>query len=86
MSKIRVIICRVAEEDAGQMTELGSYELPEIGLSEVSSETTLDELEQTTYEKGNEILKGILQAQWSRIDEELAREYRERFSPSGSNE
>jgi len=86
MSKIRVIICRVDDEASEQLTEIGSYDMPEIALSEVQSETTLDALEQATHEKGNAILREVLQAQWTEIDQGLAEEYRQRFSPSGSEE
>jgi len=86
MNKIRVIICRVDAEDAEKMTEIGSYDMPEIALSEVSREMTLDEIEQRSYEKGNAILKGVVQAQWAEIDQELASQYRQRFPPSGGNE
>ncbi|MEZ4659921.1 MAG: hypothetical protein R2911_20390 [Caldilineaceae bacterium] len=85
MSKIRVIICRVDDEDAEKMTEIGSYDLAEIGLGAGNNERTLDEIEQRTYEKGNVILKGLVQAQWAEIDQELARAYRQHFPPSGSN-
>lgn len=86
MSRIRVIICRVEDENPEQMTELGSYDMPEVSLSEVKSETTLDEIEQVTYEKGNAILRRVVQAQWNEIDQGLAKGYRQRFSPWRSNE
>lgn len=86
MSKIRVIICRVDDETPEQMTEIGSYDMPEIAISEVKSETTLDALEQATHEQGNAILREVMQAQWAEIDEGLVKKYHQRFSPSGSDE
>lgn len=86
MSKIRVLICRVDDENPDRMTELGSYDLPEIGLSSVKSKTTLDEIEQVTHEQGQTILRGVVQAQWAEIDQALANEYRQRFSPSRGDE
>jgi hypothetical protein len=84
MSYIRVLICRVDDENDDQMTELASVDMPEVDISTLKPETALDELEATTYEQGQAILRRLLQAQWAGIDEVLAEQYRQRFSPGGS--
>jgi hypothetical protein len=48
-------------------------------------ETALDDLEQTTHDVGNAVLRRVLQAQWDTIDAQLAADYRRRFSPSGAD-
>jgi len=81
MSQIRVLICRIDEQNADQMTELARFEVPEVEVRTLNPETALDELEATTREIGYAILRRLLQARWEAIDEELAEEYRQRFSP-----
>jgi hypothetical protein len=81
MSHIRVLICRVDAADADQMTQLAAFDLPEADITALKPETALDELETTTYETGNAILRHLLQAQWEMIDARLAEQYRQRFSP-----
>ena len=81
MSRIRVLICRVDDADADQMTELTAFDLPEADITALKPETALDELETTTQETGNAILRRVLQAQWETVDARLAEQYRQRFSP-----
>jgi hypothetical protein len=81
MSRIRVLICRVDDADADQMTELAAFDLPEADITALKPETALDQLETTTRETGNAILTHMLQAQWEMIDARLAEQYRQRFSP-----
>jgi hypothetical protein len=45
MSHIRVLICRVEDQSPDQMTELAHVDLPEIDVSALQPETTLDDLE-----------------------------------------
>jgi hypothetical protein len=85
MSCIRVLICRVDDENDAQMTELASVDMPEVDISTLKPETALDELEATTYEQGQAILRRLLQVQWAGIDKTLAEQYRQRFSPGGSD-
>jgi hypothetical protein len=84
MSYIRVLICRVDDPASEQMTELATFDLPAIDISALRPETALDELETTTQEMGNRILRRTLQAQWDLIDAELTDKHRQHFSPSGS--
>lgn len=85
MSCIRVLICRVDDENDDQMTELASVDMPEVDISTLKPENALDELEATTYEQGQAILRRLLQVQWAGIDKTLAEQYRQRFSPGGSD-
>jgi hypothetical protein len=83
MSHIRVLICRVDDPVSEQMTELAAFDLPATDVSALQPETALDELETTTQETGNAILRRMLQAQWDLIDAELTDKHRQHFSPSG---
>ena len=83
MSHIRVIVCRVDNPAAEQMTELAAFDLPAPDVFTLQPETALDELETTTQETGNAILRRTLQAQWDLIDAELTDQHRQHFSPSG---
>ncbi len=81
MSNIRVLICRVADPASDQMTELAAFDLPATDVSTLQPETALDDLETTTHETGNAILRRTLQAQWDVIDAELTEQHRQHFSP-----
>ncbi len=83
MSHIRVLICRVDDPASDQMTELAAFDLPPTDVSTLQPETALDELETTTHQTGNAILRRALQAQWEIIDAELTDKHRQAFSPSG---
>lgn len=82
MHRIRVIICDVDDQTPGTMTELAAFDLPAPDLATLAPETALDDLEQTTYDTGNAILRRTLQARWDLVDAALAEQYRQRFSPS----
>ncbi len=45
-----------------QMTELASVDMPAVDISTLKPETALDELEATTYEQGQAILRRLLVA------------------------
>ncbi len=81
MRHIRVLICRVDDPTSEQMTELAAFDLPATDVSSLQPETVLDDLETTTQETGNAILRRTLQAQWDLIDAELADKHRQAFSP-----
>ena len=85
MSHIRVLICRVDDPASEQMTELAAFDLPPTDVTALQSVTALDDLELTTQETGNAILRRTLQAQWDLIDAELTEQHRQAFSPSGSS-
>jgi hypothetical protein len=83
MSHIRVLICRVDDPDTDHMTELAAFDLPTTDVTALQPDTALDDLESTTQETGNAILRRALQAQWDLIDAELTEQHRQAFSPSG---
>jgi hypothetical protein len=82
MSHIRVLVCRVDDPDSDQMTELAAFNLPASDVTALQPDTALDELETTTQESGNAILRHVFQAQWDLIDAELTEQHRQSFSPS----
>ena len=82
MSRIRVLICRVDDQSPDQMTELAHVDLPEVDVTALKPETTLDDLEASTQEAGATILRRLLQAQWEEIDAELTQKTRQTFPPS----
>ncbi len=81
MRRIRVLICSVDETTPDEMTELAAFDLPTTDVAALRPETTLDDLETTTQETGNAILRRVLQAQWETIDAQLTGDHRQRFSP-----
>jgi hypothetical protein len=82
MRRIRVLICEVDDQAPDTMTELAAFDLPTDDLAAMAPQTALDDLERTTYETGNAILRRTLQARWDLVDAALAEQYRQGFSPS----
>jgi hypothetical protein len=82
MRRIRVVICEVDDQTPDTMTELAAFDLPSLDVAALAPETALDDLEQTTYDTGNAIVRRTLQARWDLVDVALAEQYRQRFSPS----
>jgi hypothetical protein len=66
MSHIRVLICRVDDPASNRRTELAAFDLPTSDTSTLQPETALDQLETTTHQTGNAILRRVLQAQTDR--------------------
>ncbi len=81
MRHIRVLVCEVDDATPDTMRELAAFDLPPTDVSTLQPETALDELETTTQETGNAILRRTLQAQWDLIDTELTEQHRQSFSP-----
>jgi hypothetical protein len=86
MSQIRILICRVDENDSNNMTEIASYDLPEMDIQTLNPEVALDEAEATLHKQGQSILQRALQAQFEEVDRDLVEAYRQDFSPSRGNE
>lgn len=86
MGRLRVTISRVDEQNEDRMTELASFEMPEVDVGELKAETALDELENSTYEQGQNILRRLLKARWEEIDEKVAETYSQDFSPREAEE
>jgi len=82
MSRVRVVICRVEDEGAGERTtEVARFDLPETDLSVMEAGTGLDALEEVTHQHGQAVLRGVLQAQWEATDAAAVAAHRRRFSP-----
>lgn len=82
MRRIRVIVCEVDDQTPNTLTELAAFDLPSPDVATLTPETALDDLEQTTGEIGNAVLRRALQARWDLVDAALAEQHRQRFSPS----
>jgi hypothetical protein len=85
MSRVRVVICRVEDVGAGaeeRTTEMARFDLPETDLDAMEPGTGLDVLEETTHQRGQAILRRVLQAQWEATDAAVEA-YRRRFPPWG---
>src|SRR5512134_1204330 len=81
MRRIQVVIQEVDDASTQPPTQLASFDLPQADLAALRPETALDDLEATTHQTGNAILRRALQAQWDVVDAALAEQYRQRLSP-----
>jgi hypothetical protein len=86
MSRLRLILCRVEDEEPDKMVELASFDLPYNDIDALQPETALDTLEQQTSEIGNGLLRKALEAQWEQLDAELTQKARQDFPPSARQE
>jgi hypothetical protein len=86
MGCLRVTISRVDEQNEDRMTELASFDMPEVDVGKLKAETALDELENSTYEQGQNILRRLLKAKWEEIDESMVARYSQDFSPGDAEE
>jgi len=86
MSQIRILICRVDENNPDNMTEIASYDLPEMEIETLNPEVVLDEAEAMLHKQGQVILQRALQAQFEEVDRGLVEAYRQDFSPSRGDE
>jgi hypothetical protein len=86
MSRLRILICRVDDEDQpDQMTELHSLDVPDIDLDQLEPGTALDEMEDGVLTIGQDVMRYLLKSQWEEVDKLLVEQYRQRFSPSGGD-
>jgi len=81
MRRIQIVIQEVDDATADPPKQLATFSLPEADLASLRPETALDDLEATTHQTGNAILRRTLQAQWDVVDAALAEQYRQRLSP-----
>jgi len=87
MRHLRVLICRVDDEtQPDQMTELHSFDVPDVDPDQLEPETALDEMEAGVLSVGQEVMRNLLKSQWEEVDGLLVEEYRRRFSPSDGDE
>lgn len=82
MSRLRVILCRVEDDDPDKMVELAAIDLPHNDIDALRPQTALDTIEQQTAEVGNRLLRKAVEAQWEQIDAELTQKARQDFPPS----
>jgi hypothetical protein len=82
MSRIRILVVKVDDDNPDKMAELASFDMPEMDLDTLKPETALDDLEASTYEIGTAALKKVLQARWEEMDKQLADASRQSFPPS----
>ena len=60
MSRLRILICRVDdEEQPDQMTELHSFDVPAVAAEHLKPETALDELEAGVLTVGQEVMRRL---------------------------
>ena len=81
MRRIQVVIQEVDDATTDPPKQLATFDLPQADLASLRPETALDDLEATTHQVGNAILRRTLQAQWDVLDAALAEQYRTRLSP-----
>ncbi len=60
MRRIRVLICSVEDETPDEMSELASFDLPATDVTTLQAATALDDLETTTHETGNAVLRHMM--------------------------
>lgn len=83
MSHLRVLICRVDDEEhPDQMTELYHFDLPEVDPEQLQPETALDEMEDGVLTIGQDVMRHLLKSQWEEMDKLLVEQYRQHFPPS----
>lgn len=81
MERIGVFICRFDDEQPDHVTQVAGFSLPSADVSTLQPETALDELEATTHQIGQAILRRTLLAQWELIDRALVAAYCQAYAP-----
>ena len=81
MSKLKVLICEVDDEDENKMKELVRFDVADVDVGKWESATGLDDLESSTESIGQQMKRKLLQARWEQLDKHLSNDYRQRFSP-----
>ena len=84
MSHLRILIVRVADEkQPEQTTELQRIDLPAADPGQLAPETALNQLEATTLDTGQTVMRHLLVAQWQELDQLLVAAHRQLFPPRG---
>ena len=81
MSKLKVLICEIDNEDENKMKELARFDVADVDVGKWETATGLDELENSTESIGQQVKRKLLQARWEQLDKQLSTEYRQLFSP-----
>ena len=84
MSHLRILIVRVADEkQPEQTTELQRIDLPAADPGQLAPETALNQLEATTLDTGQTVMRHLLVAQWQELDQLLVAAHQQLFPPRG---
>jgi hypothetical protein len=81
MSRIRILVCRIDDMHPDHLTEIATFDLPQVELTALTAEAALDTLEATTMQAGHTVLRAAFQAQWEELDAHLVDAYCRRFPP-----
>ena len=81
MSRFRIVIQRLDDDDPEGVTELDRIEVPAPDLCSLQKETALDQLETQTLVAGQEVMRHLLVRQWERVDQLLVERHQELFPP-----
>ena len=86
MSHLRLLLCRVEDDQPDKTTQIAAVDLPEARLEDFTKETCLDILEERTLQAGHTLMRPLFQAQWNEVDTLLTQQTRQVFSPSGTDQ
>jgi hypothetical protein len=81
MSRFRIVIQRIDDDDPERVTELDRIDVPAPELGALQKETALDQLETQTLASGHEVMRHLLVRQWERVDQLLVEQHQELFPP-----
>jgi len=84
MSRIRLLVVKLDDDNPDAMTQLASFDMPEVDFDTLAPGTALDVLEASTFEVGTAALRKVLEARFEEADQKLADTYRQSFPPSNS--
>lgn len=82
MSHLRLLLCRVEDDHPEQMTQIAAVDLPQTQLSDFTSQTCLDTIEERTLQAGQALMRPLFEEQWNEVDTLLTQQTRQDFSPS----
>lgn len=82
MSHLRVLICRVDEDETEQLTELASIDLPPTGQRR--SYHVLDDLEAQVEQTGHQILRCLNELEWEELDTQAVCQYAATQAPAST--
>jgi hypothetical protein len=84
VSHLRILIVRVVDEkQPEQTTELHRIDLPAADPGQLAPETALNQLEATTLDTGQTVMRQLLVDQWQELDQLLVANHQQLFPPRG---
>ncbi len=76
MSRVGLMVYRIDDSAQGeQLSELASFEMPEVGEIAWTPQTYLDNLEREVMVKGWEAMRALMVGQWQLTDEMMVSQY-----------